>query len=325
MREILITLDYELFFGKSGSIEQSIIHPTEQLLLILDKYNIKASFFIDSGYILKLIEYKKENSVLKKDYDLISNQIRKLNSEGHNIELHIHPHWEDSSFDGENWVFNTGRYKLSDFSVSEIDNIIKRYRDILFRITGVYPKVYRAGGWCIQPFHKLFKSLKKYGVYIDSTIYLDGKNTTPSKSYDFSNSPNKNNWRFFHDPLIEDKDGDFLEIPISSIKLTPLFYLKFIYFKFFGGNKHKAFGDGYAIRNSRSQILQLLSRKSNSVASIDGYKASLLDRLAQENIEQLVLIGHPKAFTPFSLQKLDLFIQERCSDSRFITYSEYNE
>ena len=140
-----------------------------------------------------------------------------------------------------------------------------------------------------------------------------------------SNAPNKNNWRFSNDPLIEDENGDFLEIPISSVKTTPFFYFKFIFNKFFGGEKQKSFGDGFAISNSKNQIFDLLLKPSYSVASIDGYKASLLNRCAKQNKEQLVLIGHPKAFTPFSLKALESFINKRQRDSIFITYSNYNE
>ena len=65
MRKILITLDYELFFGKSGSLEKSIINPTNKLLKILDKYNIKASF-VDSGYILNLNRNMQNYDILKR-------------------------------------------------------------------------------------------------------------------------------------------------------------------------------------------------------------------------------------------------------------------
>ena len=219
MRKILITLDYELFFGKSGTIEKSIIEPTEKLLSILDRFNIKASFFVDSGYILKLKEYMQNFEMLKKDYDLISRQIQKLSKEGHDIQLHIHPHWEDSIYNGKEWVFDTSRYKLSDFTEIAIDGIVRRYSQILEELTNQKPTVFRAGGWCIQPFEKLADSLYNYGIRIDSSIYPNGKNKTAKKSFDFSGSPDKNNWMFSTNPLIEDKNGRFLEIPISSCLL----------------------------------------------------------------------------------------------------------
>lgn len=325
MRKILITLDYELFFGKSGSIERTIINPTKKLISILDRHKIKASFFVDSGYLIKLKEYMQNFEGLKKDYDLISQQIQKLSKEGHDIQLHIHPHWEDSIYDGKQWVFDTNRYKLSDFSELEIDDIVKRYSIVLEEITNLKPTTFRAGGWCIQPFDKIANALKKYGIRIDSTVYYNGKNTTPSKSFDFTDASQKDNWKFSNDPLIEDEDGYFLEIPISSVKTSLFFYFRFILNKFFGGKNHQSFGDGFAISNSKKQIFELLLKPSFSVASIDGYKASLLNRCAKQNKEQLVLIGHPKAFTPFSLKALDTFISKRQNDSIFTTYSNYNE
>ena len=321
----MITLDYELFFGQSGSIEKSIIEPTEKLLSILDRFNIKASFFVDSGYILKLKEYMRKFDVLKKDNDLITQQIQKLSREGHDIQLHIHPHWEDSFFDGESWVFDTNRYKLSDFSKVEIDDIVKRYSLVLEEITSIKPSTFRAGGWCIQPFDKMADALYKYGIRVDSTIFPKGKNTIPERSFDFTNAPNKNTWRFLNNPLIEDNNGRFFEIPISSVKTSLFFYFRFILNKFFGGKNHQSFGYGFAISNSKKQIFELLLKPSFSVASIDGYKASLLNRCAKQNKEQLVLIGHPKAFTPFSLKELETFISKRQNDSIFTTYSNYNE
>ena len=324
MRKILITLDYELFFLKSGSIDKCIIEPTERLLSILDKDNIKASFFVDSGYILKLKEYMQSFNILKKDYDVINQQIKKISREGHDIQLHIHPHWEDSIYNGKQWVFDTSRYKLSDFSEIEIDDIVMRYSLILEEITTLKPTTFRAGGWCIQPFNKLEGPLFKYGIRIDSSVYANGKNETREKSFDFSGAPIKNNWKFSHDPLIEDINGSFLEIPISSVSIPLFFYFKLLWKKIFGGYDHKVIGDGFAIMNSKKQIFNLLFKPSFSVASIDGYKASLLNRCAKQNKEQLVLIGHPKAFTPFSLKELETFISQRKNDSIFTTYSNYN-
>jgi hypothetical protein len=325
MRKTLITLDYELYFDRSGTAQKCIIEPTDLLLGILDKHDVKATFFVDSGYVLKLKEYMHTFEKLQTDYQLIQTQVQKLSKEGHDVELHIHPHWEDSTFDGSKWVFDTSRYKLADFSEQQIDDIVFRYSQVIEEITSNKPTVFRSGGWCVQPFDKLAGALYRNGIRIDSTVYPMGENATPSKSFNFVKAPDKPNWKFSNDPLVEDYDGRFEEIPISSIKTTPVFYYKFILKKLFGTKIHKSFGDGSAIGNSKKQLYNLLTRSSYSVASIDGYKASLLHKCARQNKKQLVLIGHPKALTPYSIKKLDEFIDKTKSESVFRVYSNYNE
>ena len=52
---IFLTYDYELFFGEStGSVDKCMIEPTNQLLKIAKEFNIKMTFFVDVGYLIKL-------------------------------------------------------------------------------------------------------------------------------------------------------------------------------------------------------------------------------------------------------------------------------
>ena len=53
--KILLTFDYELFFGTStGTPYKCMIKPTNELIKIAERHNIRYSFFIDCGYIIKL-------------------------------------------------------------------------------------------------------------------------------------------------------------------------------------------------------------------------------------------------------------------------------
>ena len=55
--DYLISLDYELFFGKNpGSVEHCMLYPTKQLLGVLNKHNSKVCLFVDAGFLLKLKE-----------------------------------------------------------------------------------------------------------------------------------------------------------------------------------------------------------------------------------------------------------------------------
>ncbi len=327
MTNIFITLDYELFFGlNSGTQNKSIIYPTNRLLEILDKYNIKASFFIDSGYLIKLDEYRKKYHVLEKDYQNILSQIHQLNKEHHDIQLHIHPHWEDSFFDGKKWVIDTFRYRLHDFNEKDIDNIILRYKKVLTDLVGDKIFTFRAGGWCIQPFNKIRNALKKHNIWLDSTIFENGKNDSLTHFFDFKNIPNKTNWKFENNPLIEDENGFFTEIPISSYRVSPLFFWKLSFLKKFGSNKFNAFGDGNAAGGSRFDKIRMLTQFTNSVVTIDGYKASFLEKaymqfLKKDDNENFVIMGHPKAMSNYSLQKLEEFILKNM-DKNFTTYTK---
>ena len=311
---ILITLDYELFFGsKVGTVENCILTPTAKLLKILDRYEIKATFFVDSGYLVKLEELKEQFPILEKEYKAICSQIKTLDRDGHSIQLHIHPHWEDSTFDGKRWNMNTKRFRLHQFSETEIDNIVYRYKKVLTNIVGDKVFAYRAGGWSIQPFSKIKNALKKHNIYLDSTLFKNGKNDSHTHYFNFENMPNKTEWRFEDDPLEEKEDGFFKEIPISDYRLSPLFFWKLVYFKKFGGEEHKTFGDGSATGGSQFDKLRMLTRYTHSVVSIDGYKSSFLERayqsfLKRRDCKNFVIIGHPKSISEYSLKKLEEFI-----------------
>ncbi len=314
MSNILITLDYELFFGsKVGTLENCILTPTSKLVDILNRYGVKATFFVDSGYLVKLKELKGQFPVLEKEYEAISSQIKSLDRDGHSIQLHIHPHWEDSTFNGKRWIIDTKRYRLHQFSDSQIDDIVYRYKRVLTNMVGDKIFAYRAGGWCIQPFAKIKNALKKHNIYLDSTLFKNGKNDSHTHYFNFRGMPEKTEWRFEDDPLEEKEDGFFKEIPISDYRLSPLFFWKLVYFKKFGGAEHQTFGDGLAAGGSQLDKLRMLTRYTHSVVSIDGYKSSFLEKayhsfLKRRDYKNFVIIGHPKSMSQYSLKKLERFI-----------------
>ena len=326
--KIYITLDYELFFGKeSGSAEHCIIQPTEDLLKILDPLGVKMTCFVDVGYLMRMEAQKHEHPSLQADYEKVTAQIKRLADEGHGMELHIHPHWEDSHFDGEKWIFDHSRYKLSDFSQEEVMEIVTRYKNILERISGQSPRAYRAGGWSAQPFLPIKDALEKNEVFIDSTVYSNGYYQSDYQTFDFRNVPQfKTEYSFSNDLTVEDTAGNFLEIPISSQRVSPFFFWRFAMTKLRKQAKHRPYGNGSSVKMSDDQIFRLLTRPSNSVVSIDGYKASIIQQAFKtymretRNEGNFVLIGHPKAFTPYSLKKVEQFVKNTHEDHSYVTF-----
>ncbi|MDC7996785.1 hypothetical protein [Gilvibacter sediminis] len=320
---IFITLDYELFFGnQTGTVSACVIKPTQELLKILDPLKIKATFYVDAGYLMALERQKDEFPQLAADYDLIAGQIRDLSVNGHAIQLHIHPHWEDSFYKQDGWDINTSRYRLADFSEEQVLEIVTRYHQILSRISGMPCSSYRAGGWSAQPFEPIGKALLANGIKRDSTAFPGGYYNSEDQFYDFRNIEDyTTHYRFSEDPNVPESEGTFEEIPISAHRVSPLFFWKFVWIKLFGGADHSAFGDGQAIAKEKGDVLRLLTQFSHSVVSIDGFKTSYLNQAYKRYIKHadsarnFVIIGHPKAFTPYSLKQLQRFIESTSAEN----------
>jgi hypothetical protein len=161
---------------------------------------------------------------------------------------------------------------------------------------------------------------------MDSTLYKGGLSSSASHSFDFTCAPDKTIWNFNTDPCVEDENGYFTEYPIAAKRVMPLFFWKFVLIKLFGNKKlHTSFGDGEAIKNSRKDLLRMLTRPTDSVVSVDGYKASYLleafKHAKKRGDDSFVVIGHPKALTEYSLKKVDDWLAYmKFSDMSLSTY-----
>ena len=324
---ILITLDYELFYDKNPKLENCIIHPTNEILKIVDPLNVKLILFVDVGYLKCLEKYKSTYPELEKDYLLITTQLKELCANGHEVQLHIHPHWEDSTYNGKEWHFDLTRYKLADFSDQEIHEIVTEYTEILHRITQQKLTAFRAGGWSAQPWDTIGEALQKNGIEYDTTVYPRGVLKSKEQWFDFKNVGfEKSRWKFSNDLTKEDSKGHFTEVAISALKVLPFFFWRFVVVRLLKIPEHVSISKGSAVGPSKLHILKLLTWPSYSVVSIDGFKASYLEKAFQvykkKNLEDFVIIGHPKAFTPFSLKTFKKFIEKEERYKDVVVFSD---
>ena len=306
----ILTLDYEVFFGsKVGTPQVSMVAATNRLLEALDAFAAKAVFFVDATYLLALKNNMQSYPVLQQDYNDIVAHIKFLENNGHQIQLHIHPHWMNSHFDENGWHIAVDRYRLFDWSHSESAEIVEKSTTELNSHLKHRVFAFRAGGWCIQPFSYIRDALANNGITLDSTVFKGGRCKSDSHSFDFTSTPSLDTWRFNDDPCRRENEGMFVEVPINSTIVPPSFYWKFATIKFFGNKSaHGCFGDGVAIKNSKIDTLRMMTRHSSSVVSVDGYKSSLLlgcyKNAELRGASSFVVIGHPKALSQFSLYNI---------------------
>jgi len=324
----LLSLDYELFFGSaSGSINNCMLEPTLQLVKILEPHNVKVSLFVDAGFLVKLRECSTTYPELKLQYQLIQKQLLSLSSRGHDIQLHIHPHWQDSYYTEKGWFIDTKRYRLHDFSQQEINTIVKKYKEELTLFTHNDIFAYRAGGWCIQPFDKLKQALLEHNIWLDSTVFADGHSDDPTRYFNFNLTPSAEFWRFDDDPLQSDDTGSFVEVPISALKTSPFFFWKLAALKLFAKGDFKTYGDGQAMLAHGNYYLSRLTKTTHGPVMIDGAKAGQLQSAFKQHNKKyndkaiFNVMGHPKSLSPYSLFKLNKFLHKN-TNIQSITFQD---
>lgn len=226
MKNVILSFDYELFFGaRSGSVLECLIKPTNALLDVMSAVGFKGNFFVDVLMIMALKRNSDQRS--KDDLGMIENQLKDIVRRGHRIELHLHPHWLDAAYKGDGeWDFsNLTHYCLSSLHEDVITNLfidgVSYLNAIARSVSSEYRVcVFRAGGWAVQPFDKLKKAFLKSGIKIDSSASYGIKNITGYSAYDFSKMPQKGRYRFEDAVVKEVAGGCFLEVPISNFKMS---------------------------------------------------------------------------------------------------------
>lgn len=320
--QIHLTFDYELFFGaNSGTVQNCLLKPTQRLFELSSRYKIPLVFYVDAGYLYQLKKFGHIEQC-SNDYTLVSDQLKQLLAAGHEIALHVHPHWEDSVYENNQWKIDTKRYKLASFSVEEVENIVTKYHHSLIEITGEPCHSYRAGGWCVQPFEPIKKALQKNNISKDTSVYFKGVHLSPAHSYDFSAAPNKDRWKFESDPSIEEKEGSFMEIPTTPDVIPPIFYWN-LYLKMRSNPEfYRPVGDGSWLVDKKRLYKHFYS-STNHFACADGFFASrltkILNRAEKEGRKHFSVLSHPKSLAPYSFEALENFIMKAKSKGHTFT------
>lgn len=313
---IFLTFDYELFLSsKTGTVENCLIRPTEDIIETCNKYNVKTTFFVDTTYLCKAREYKS----LRKDYLKVCNQLKKLSIEGHSIQLHIHPQWFYSTFDETiGWIMDYEHYKLSDCPMDDVHRMFDEGLSLIYKITGEKCVAYRAGGYSIQTLPNYADFLRKKGLKIDSSCICNKSSINGFQKFDYTTIRKSDIYTFSEKIENPNHNGDLIELPITTYKINPVSYAILKRSKCKG--QILSYGDGESVMDKVS-ILQSILNKIRLLlsplfisASIDRLTGVLLpliyDSLKKKSVNDFTLIIHPKGTTNFSLLFLDEFLKQ---------------
>jgi hypothetical protein len=342
MKKIILTMDYELFLGeKTGTVKKCMIEPTAKLISCLKKNNSMMTVFWDILHYYRLIELGQYYSELQKDKLLIEEQILELVYNGHDIQLHLHPQWLDAKYEDGRWKFIYDRYKLHNLlcenNVDDINTILgcisisKNLIESLIRKVNPDYKVttFRAGGYLIEPFNKLKDALLSNGIYIDSSISPGIYNNDGLYSYDYRDYPLVQRYNFSITPKSIVEDGNFIEIPITSIKY-PLY--RNIYFMLLARIKYSNLNAarpgtpaGKNINNSSiNKIRKLLSifyAPQMVQLTLDAKFREKFNYLINKAPEYSTMIMHPKLLNSHMLGVLNHYVKTQ--KAQFISIKDF--
>ncbi len=309
---LVLSTDYELFFDQSGSVQRCLLDPAERLLEFAARYDARMTFFVDTGMLRCFDRYAGTHRTLGKEIDAVRRQLRQIAAAGHELGLHIHPHWEDTRFADGAWDFRDTRYKLDLFTDAEIDELLHENARLLQELSDEPIVSYRAGGFCVEPFERIAPVLADLGISIDSSVVPAARLDDEAKGFDFSAIPDDPYWEFETSPAIKTAGGRFREVAVTSLRLNRLYFWGRLVQRLrrrpeggqYGDGRSKAIGKGEVIR-------RLLGASLVSELSMDHGKAPLLQREANRQRDRAVwhVMGHPKLLSERSLEFLGAFIE----------------
>lgn len=319
MLYLCLTFDYELFLGKNHTTEKEILFdPAAKLARMLSDEEISATFFAD---ICSAIQYQKAG---RNEYvEEFEKQLQELYGEGHDIQLHIHPHWLKAVYTAGEWKYADRDYRIHSYGFDrrEENNAydilrvgIDRLNTILNKVDSRYQCIaYRAGGFALQPHRELVKALYDNGIRVDSSVAPHLLSESNMNSYDYENRHIQSNWWISPDyEWWENAAGAseaVFEIPIATENKNPfIFGLR----RAFKPNTIKlSLGQkkGTYVKSEGNQLGQI-----NLWKYLSGYTAISLDAYQAEFLYQQILryykrykcekkdvfaavIGHPKLVT----------------------------
>lgn len=231
--KILLSFDHELSLGGARCFEQNMFRPTDALLSLADELQVPLNLFTDVCSAERFRDWEPESFFAR-----YAEQIGAAVRGGHDVQLHLHPHWIDSVYAHGSFSPAT-TYSLGNFvdrpPPNDISGIVNRGIRLLHELCrsqdpGYHCVAFRAGGFCLTPCTaEILTALHDAGIRIESTIAKGFRFSCDLWSVDFSDMPEAANWTIpIRGPLNRPAACGLFEIPIATRPRTPVNNIPFL-------------------------------------------------------------------------------------------------
>jgi hypothetical protein len=182
--------DWELSGNGSGDVRRLQFEPLRRLVSIYNRLGIRGSFNAEVMQQLTFRQYQNEHRELKTWADEWDNIVRETFRQGHDIQLHIHPQWQNAEYIDGSWKL-TSDWSILNYSREAALQMLVRGKEYLENLlTDVDPSYrcvsFRSGAWCIAPSPHMLELLANLGIVFDMSIVAGVRFDTRNIKLDYT-------------------------------------------------------------------------------------------------------------------------------------------
>jgi hypothetical protein len=333
---LILSLDYEIFGNGSGNLDCCVLRPTERIARIAERHGARLEVFVDA------LEFDAMERHAQPGIDEVRRQLQDLLARGHQLQLHLHPQWHAQAAPGkQGWHLDAARWRIGSLDSSAAQECIERGYQWLAALTAAVdsaqrPRVFRAGGWAIQPSAAVLPLLQALNITLESSVAPGMVNRRASDWFDFRRVPDSPSWPIADDVCASAPAGAMREVPIAVGRINRLHHLQQL--RRSRGRLAEGCCGSYDSGASRWQKLgaaaERLLHTGQTMLDFSVLDGSALIAVARHWMQRwhadapvpLVAIGHSKNFSHDSAAGLDQFLrwavgQPGCMPSTYVRFA----
>jgi hypothetical protein len=182
--------DWELSGNGSGDVRQLQFEPLRRLVGIYNRLRIHGSFNAEVMQQLTFRQHQDQHEELRPLADEWDEVVKDTFRQGHDIQLHVHPQWQNAEYIDGRWKL-TSDWSILNYSREAALAILQRGKDylenLLRQVDPHYRCVsFRSGAWCIAPSPHMLDLLVQLGIVFDMSIVAGVKYDTRNIKLDYT-------------------------------------------------------------------------------------------------------------------------------------------
>jgi hypothetical protein len=262
---LLLTFDYEVFLGRNfAPADEVLFRPTDELLALCGDLGVRVTLFADVCSV-----WAHRRAGLDAYADAFEAQLRAARRAGHDVQLHLHPHWLASTYERGEWRISTERMYLAELSFGDGPDaapaVVRRGVDYLNALLRPVDPAYRclafrAAGLALGPCERqTIAALLGAGIVLDTSVAKDLRLSTDTITIDYRGAPARANWRMAPDGgVTRDSAHGLYEVPIATFRTSARSRLRFLLRRALSVGRMRGTGISRSARQTRLANLRTL-------------------------------------------------------------------